>query len=78
MTLEKLSKRYASIRSILLALIFILKMFSPECSVCLSMLQVFQRRINGEVDFYRNWDSYVNGFGSKNGEFWLGKINSAI
>jgi len=34
---------------------------------------VFQRRINGEVDFYLNWESYVRGFGDANNEFWLGK-----
>ncbi|WAR29475.1 TEuncharacterized [Mya arenaria] len=33
---------------------------------------VFQHRLNGKVDFYRNFSSYENGFGSLQEDFWLG------
>ncbi|GFN86637.1 ficolin-1 [Plakobranchus ocellatus] len=33
---------------------------------------VFQRRTNGEEDFYRDWTSYREGFGSLTGDFWMG------
>ena len=33
---------------------------------------MFQRRIDGSVDFYRNWDEYVAGFGDLSGNLWAG------
>ncbi|XP_076111777.1 ficolin-1-like isoform X1 [Mytilus galloprovincialis] len=33
---------------------------------------VFQRRMNGKIDFYRDWKEYKEGFGSLKSEFWLG------
>uniref|UniRef100_A0A8C9MVU2 Tenascin C n=1 Tax=Serinus canaria TaxID=9135 RepID=A0A8C9MVU2_SERCA len=34
---------------------------------------VFLRRQNGKQDFYKNWSSYVAGFGDPKDEFWIGK-----
>ncbi|GFO43084.1 ficolin-1-like [Plakobranchus ocellatus] len=36
---------------------------------------VIQRRMKGNVNFYRDWASYKKGFGSLDGEFWLGNEN---
>jgi len=34
---------------------------------------VIQTRLDGSVDFFRNWTSYVDGFGFVTGELWFGK-----
>ncbi|XP_063794225.1 tenascin-X isoform X2 [Pseudophryne corroboree] len=35
---------------------------------------VFQRRMDGSTEFYRDWEDYRNGFGNLTSEFWLGNI----
>eukprot|EP00064_Thunnus_orientalis_P024842 superscaffoldBa00011310_g25154 len=44
-------------------------MFNPPPS------QVFQRRMDGSLNFYRPWDHYKKGFGIAAGEYWLGLEN---
>ncbi|XP_044193608.1 microfibril-associated glycoprotein 4-like [Thunnus albacares] len=36
---------------------------------------MFQRRMDGSVNFYRPWDQYKKGFGIAAGEYWLGLEN---
>ncbi|XP_052097622.1 microfibril-associated glycoprotein 4-like [Mytilus californianus] len=33
---------------------------------------VIQRRMNGHINFYRDWEAYKRGFGNMKGEHWLG------
>ena len=48
------------------------KPFNVSCDMKNGGWTVFQLRMDGSVDFYRNWADYVAGFGQLNGEHWLG------
>ncbi|XP_056310193.1 microfibril-associated glycoprotein 4-like [Danio aesculapii] len=36
---------------------------------------VFQRRMDGRINFYQPWEEYKKGFGTTEGEYWLGLEN---
>ncbi|CAM4676071.1 unnamed protein product, partial [Caretta caretta] len=36
---------------------------------------VFQRQVDGSVDFFHDWESYKRGFGNQQMEFWQGNDN---
>ena len=43
--------------------------------IIIGLLQIFQFRQDGRVDFYRSWAEFKNGFGELTGEHWLGNDN---
>ncbi|XP_068145624.1 ficolin-2-like [Drosophila tropicalis] len=53
------------------------KPFKVLCDSSLAGLGwiVIQKRINGSLNFFRNWQEYREGFGDLNGEFFLGLKN---
>lgn len=44
----------------------------PIMAKCIGAWTVVQRREDGSVNFNRSWDEYAEGFGSANGELWIG------
>jgi len=60
---------------ILLSTTCLVRAFSQRHLGFLRVLQVFQRRKDCSVGFYRNWKDYAVGFGYLTGEFWLGSIH---
>ncbi|XP_034482500.1 ficolin-2-like [Drosophila innubila] len=59
---------------------FLPKFSQPLKVVCDAETQgggwtIILRRLDGTVDFYRNWTQYQHGFGDLNGEFFMGLDN---
>ncbi|XP_051861510.1 fibrinogen C domain-containing protein 1, partial [Drosophila albomicans] len=48
--------------------------FKVYCDNCIAGFGwlVIQRRLNGSLNFFRNWAEYKQGFGDLNGEFFIG------
>lgn len=44
-----------------------------QLSILILAPQVFQRREDGSVNFFRGWEAYRDGFGKLTGEHWLGE-----
>jgi len=43
---------------------------------CINNWIIMMQRLNGSVDFYRNWTDYKKGFGNFRGsDFWIGNEN---
>ena len=40
--------------------------------------KVFQKRVNLNVSFSRNWNEYKQGFGNLDGDFWLGELKPLL
>jgi hypothetical protein len=48
-------------------------MFAPFFDFIENSYQMIQRRMDGSVNFYRNWTEYEHGFGDVYSEFWIGE-----
>ena len=46
--------------------------FNYYIFLSLVLEKTIQRRISDSVDFDRDWDDYVNGFGEVDGNYWIG------
>ncbi len=52
--------------------------FKCTSMTCFTFFQVIQRREDGSVNFFRDWEAYREGFGKITGEHWLGKPSMSL
>ena len=49
-----------------------MRLFTNYLNLPIVFERAIQRRISDSVDFNRDWDDYVNGFGKEDGNYWMG------